>query len=113
DRRAVATVPISPDEERPLVPAQAVAEAPGGGEPAGGLRRPGPARGREATGDRREEVSNHGPGPGGLAGGERAPGPDDLRPAGLAPEAAEDLEHAGAAQRGDQAEDEGGRAVPE
>ena len=50
-------------------------------EPAGGLRRPGPARGRAAVGDRREEVPHHGPEAGRVAGGERAPGADDLRPA--------------------------------
>ena len=48
-------------------------DAEGGrGEPPGGLRRPGPARGRAAAGDRREEVPGDGPEAGRVAGGERA-----------------------------------------
>jgi len=46
-----------------------------------------------------------------MAGGERVARADDLRPAGLAPEAVEDLEHAEATRRGDQAADPSRRAV--
>ena len=48
-----------------------------------------------------------------VAGGQRARGTDGLRAAVEPPEAAEDDEHAGADQPGDQAADEGGDPVPQ
>ena len=61
DRRAVAAVPVPPDEERPGLRAPARDAGRGGGRPAGGLRRPRPSRGRASVGAGGEEVPHDGP----------------------------------------------------
>src|SRR4051812_21283020 len=69
-------------------------EAPrlGGGRSAGGLRRPRPPGGRASAGVGGGEVPHDGPEGGRLAGGERGGWAGGVRPAPVAPAAAEDFE---------------------
>ncbi len=101
DRGALATVPIPSDEKCPGLCAQGRDAGRGGGGPAGDLRRPRPSRRRaSAWGRRWEKYRTSAPRLADWAGSELPRGAVRLRPGPVAPAEAEDLEHAGAAQRG-------------